>query len=130
MADPGKVLQCAAELVVRIVRILVRSCPAVQIHVYYLLIVEHDLYAAAFAGKGAAVPPTGLADHVFCWNKAIVNCSCSSFSIKILSSVRITDLHFDAGINGILQIRCSEERILIEKLLQEQFTIALFQQKT
>ncbi len=87
MAEACKVFQGAAEFVVRIVRIFVRSCPAVQIHVDDLLVVEHDLDATAFAGKDATVPLAGFIDGVFCRLKAIVNRSGGAFLVDPIPAV-------------------------------------------
>ena len=102
MAETGKVLQGATELVLCVIRIFVRSCPKVQIHINDLLTVEHYLDPTAFAGKRAAVPPAWFSNHVLRRFEAIVYCSGSALFGAFVSSERAAHLHFDTSIDGIL----------------------------
>ncbi len=87
MAETCKVLQGATEFVLCVIRIFVRSCPKVQIHIDDLLTVEHYLDATAFAGKRAAVPLAWFFNHVLRRFEAIVYCSGSAFLVDPIPAV-------------------------------------------
>ena len=87
MADTGKIFQGTAKLIIRIIRILMRSCPTFQIHINDLLVIEHDLDAAAFAGNYATIPLAWFIDSVLCRFKTIVNRSSGTVLVKPVSTI-------------------------------------------
>ncbi len=87
MADTGKIFQGTAELVIRIIRILMWSCPKFQIHINDLLVIEHDLDAAAFAGNYATIQLALLIDSVLRRFKTIVNRSSGTILAEPVSTI-------------------------------------------
>lgn len=95
-----EILQGCSKLVLRLVGILVRFRPSVQVHVDYLLSVKHDVDLVVHSGDDHMVPLAVLG-HFLGGSQGIVDRSTATLSRPL---DRTINLHFDSGLHAIPRV--------------------------
>ncbi len=107
VAGPWQVFEGRFEFVLTAVRVLLGSCPSVEICRDDFLVVQCDLYFWTFAANLNLVPFAHWLDRVGTRHYRVVECPAIVRSYGVFS-VRVQKLNLESTLNGILWVAPDE----------------------